>query len=203
MKVKICGIKDKFTLKYIINHRYPPEYIGFISNYPKSTRNLEYHKLGNLINLNKKKSFFVSVLVNPKTNSLERIKNYNFDYFQLYDVSPIRTKFIKDKYKIKIITALRIKTINDVMNYKKYENISDIIMFDGKGYEKSVSFDHNLISKVPKHITKMLAGNIKYYDKLDKFSEITDIVDISGSLETHGEKDIKKIDILLKNAKQK
>ena len=49
----------------------------------------------------------------------------------------------------------------------------------------------------------MLAGNIKYYDKLDKFSEITDIVDISGSLETHGEKDIKKIDILLKNAKQK
>ena len=145
MKVKICGIKDKFTLKYIINHRYPPEYIGFISNYPKSTRNLEYHKLGNLINLNKKKSFFVSVLVNPKTNSLERIKNYNFDYFQLYDVSPIRTKFIKDKYKIKIITALRIKTINDVMNYKKYENISDIILFDGKGYEKSVSFDHNLI----------------------------------------------------------
>ena len=45
----------------------------------------------------------------------------------------------------------------------------------------------------------MLAGNIQYDDKLDKFSKIADIIDISGSLETSGEKDISKINIFLKN----
>ena len=45
----------------------------------------------------------------------------------------------------------------------------------------------------------MLAGNIKYDDKLDKYSKITDIIDISGSLETLGEKDISKINYFLEN----
>ena len=45
----------------------------------------------------------------------------------------------------------------------------------------------------------MLAGNIQYNDKLDKYSKIADIIDISGSLETSGEKDISKINFFLKN----
>ena len=45
----------------------------------------------------------------------------------------------------------------------------------------------------------MLAGNIQFDDKLDKYSKIADIIDISGSLETSGEKDISKINIFLEN----
>jgi len=45
----------------------------------------------------------------------------------------------------------------------------------------------------------MIAGNIKYNDQLEKFNEIADIIDISGSLETSGKKDISKIDIFLNN----
>ena len=81
--------------------------------------------------------------------------------------------------------------------YKKYENISDIILFDGKGYEKSFGFDHKLLNNVSYSIKKMLAGNIRYNDELEKFSKITDIIDISGSLETKGKKDISKINTLL------
>jgi len=44
-----------------------------------------------------------------------------------------------------------------------------------------------------------LAGNIRFNDKLDKYYKITDIIDISGSLETSGKKDISKINIFLKN----
>ena len=55
---------------------------------------------------------------------------------------------------------------------------------------------------MPASINKMLAGNIKYNDKLDKYIKITDIVDISGSLETTGEKDISKINIFLNNIKK-
>ena len=199
MDAKICGIKDTKTLNYIVNHNNPPKFIGFITNYPKSIRYVEYENLKKLINIDKKKINFVSVLVSPNDVILENIKYLNFDYYQLYDVSPEKTKMIKEKYKVKIITALAIENISDVEEYKKFESISEIILFDSKGYEKSVGFDHRLLNNVSTSVNKMLAGNIQYDDKLDKYSKITDIIDISGSLETSGEKDISKIKIFLEN----
>ena len=199
MDAKICGIKDSKTLNYIINHPHPPKFIGFITNYPKSKRYIEYESLKKLIDLNKKKINFVSVLVNPNDETLEKIKDLNFDYYQLYDVDPEKTALIKEKYKIKIITALTIENKSDVEKYKKFESISEIILFDSKGYEKSVGFDHQLLNNVPTKVSKMLAGNIQYNDRLDKYSKIADIIDISGSLETSGEKDISKIKIFLEN----
>ena len=199
MDAKICGIKDSKTLNYIVNHNNPPKFIGFITNYPKSRRHVKYKNLKKLINIEKKKVNFVSVLVNPNDEILEKIKDLNFDYYQLYDVSPEKTKTIKEKYKVKIITALTIENKNDVEKYKKFNSISEIILFDSKGYEKSIGFDHQLLNNVPTSVNKMLAGNIRYDDKLDKYSKITDIIDISGSLETSGEKDISKIKIFLEN----
>ena len=98
---KICGVSDPKTLKYILDHPNPPNFIGFITNYKKSKRFVEYEKLENLINVDKKNVKFVSVLVNPNNDILEKIKNLNFDYYQLYNVDPIRTKKIKEKYKKK------------------------------------------------------------------------------------------------------
>ena len=197
--VKICGVSDLKTLKYIVNHKNPPKFIGFITNYPKSKRYVEYEDLKKLININKRKINFVSVLVNPNDEILEKIKDLNFDYYQLYDVDPEKTKIIKEKYKVKIITALTIKNKNDVEKYKKFKSISEIILFDSKGYEKSIRFDHRFLNNVSTRVSKMLAGNIQYDDKLDKYSKMTDIIDISGSLETSGEKDISKIKIILEN----
>jgi len=199
MDAKICGIKYFKTLNYIISHNNPPKFIGFICNYPKSRRYVDYDNLKKLINIDKKKINFVSVLVNPNNEILEKIKDLNFDYYQLYDVCPEKTKIIKEKYKVKIITAITIKNKGDVEEYKKFESISEIILFDSKGYEKSVGFDHQLLNNVSTKVNKMLAGNIQYDDRLDKYSKITDIIDISGSLETSGEKDISKINIFLEN----
>ena len=199
LNCKICGISDPQTLNYIINHKIPPMFVGFICNYPRSNRNINFKKLKKLININKNNISFVAVLVKPNQYFLEKIKNLNFDYYQLYDVSPKKTKLIKEKYKKKIISALTIENKEDVEKYRDYNLISDIILFDSKGYEKSLGFNHELLNDVPNTITKMLAGNIQYDDKLDKYSKITDIIDISGSLETAGKKDIKKINKFLKN----
>ena len=200
MYAKVCGVKDNKTLKFLINHRFPPKFIGFICNYNKSKRYLNFKKLENLIRKKKKnKIYFVSVLVNPDNIILNKIKNLDFDYLQLYDVSPTRTKIIKNKYKFKIITALTVQNIKDIVKFKNYENISEIILFDSKGYEKSLSFNYKLVKKVTGKFIKMLAGNIKYNDKLEKYNKITDIIDISGSLETNGNKDISKIEIFLNN----
>ena len=66
LKCKICGVSDAKTLNFIINHKYPPQFIGFIVNYPKSKRFVEINKLKNLTNVEKKGSKLVAVLVKPK-----------------------------------------------------------------------------------------------------------------------------------------
>tara|TARA_Y100000991_G_C21837338_1_gene290781 strand:- start:36 stop:659 length:624 start_codon:yes stop_codon:yes gene_type:complete len=202
MKAKICGVKDEKTLRFILEHKYPPDFIGFISNFPKSKRFIEIDKLKYLTNINRKNVKFVAVLVDPSDEILEKIKNFNFDYYQLYDVSLERTKIIRTNYKKKIITALTIKDKKDVNKYKDYLSISDIFLFDGKGYEKSIGFQHSLLEDLPNNIEKMIAGDIKYDDNLDNFKKIANIIDLSGSLETGNNKDLKKIDIFLNNLKE-
>ena len=196
---KICGVSDIKTLKYILNHPYTCQFVGFITNFKKSRRYVEFETLKELINFNNKKINFVSVLVKPDDKILEKIKDLKFDYYQLYDVNPERTKLIKKKYNKKIISALTIQKLDDVKNYKLYEKISDIILFDGKGYEKSIGFDHNFLKIVPKYITKMIAGNIKI-ENIPKLENIDYFIDVSGSLEDkYGNKDLQKIDYFLNN----
>ena len=195
--LKICGVSDPETLSYILNHNQRPTMIGFITNYEKSKRFIEYEKLKNLINIDKKNVSFVSVLVNPDDEILEKIKNLNFDYYQLYDVSSERTKEIKLKYKIKIISVITVSDKNDVIKYKDYLDISDIILFDSKGYHKSESFDHRLLDEVPHKLNKMIAGNIQI-DDIPKFRDKDFIIDLSGAIEDeNGKKDINKINKLL------
>ena len=195
--LKICGVSDPETLNYILNHNHKPTMLGFITNYEKSKRFVEFEKLKNLIHVDKKKINFVSVLVNPDDIILEKIKDLNFDYYQLYDVDPIRTKEIKSKFKKKIITALTISSKEDVIKYKNYSGISDIILFDSKGYDKSESFDHSLLDDLPSELNKMIAGNIQIND-IPNLQNKDFIIDLSGALEDQtGKKDIDKIDNLL------
>ena len=195
--VKICGISDLETLMYILNHQFPPKFVGFICNFKKSRRYVEYCKLKDLVNTTKNNTSFVAVLVNPDDKILEKIKNLDFDYYQLYDVSPERTKIIKEKYNIKIITALTINKQKDVDIYMNYNEISDFILFDGKGYEKSIGFNHELLNLVPDTVNKMIAGNIKIED-IPNFKNKNYFIDLSGSLENEeGKKDLEKINKLL------
>ena len=199
---KICGISDLDTLNFIINHPYPPQFIGFICNYKKSSRYVEVEKLNELLKLDKKKSNFVAVLVRPDETILEEIKHLPFDYYQIYDCIPDEIKKIKQKYNKKIITALTIKDETDVEKYQLFSEVTDIYLFDSKGYEKSMAFDHSLIEKIKINKPLMIAGNIQVNDNLDNYKKIADIIDISGGLETSGIKDKSKIDIFLNKVEQ-
>ena len=199
---KICGVSDLNTLNFIINHPYPPQFIGFICNYKKSSRYVGVETLNELLKLDKKKSNFVAVLVRPDKAILEKIKHLPFDYYQIYDSTPDEIKKIKQKYNKKIITALTIKDETDVEKYQLFSEVTDIYLFDSKGYEKSMAFDHSLIEKVKINKPLMIAGNIQVNDNLDNYKKITDIIDISGGLETSGIKDKSKIDIFLNKVEQ-
>jgi phosphoribosylanthranilate isomerase len=198
---KICGISDSKTLEFLTSHPTPPKMIGFICNWPKSKRFVEHDKLKELLKVDKKKSEYVAVLVKPNEDILEKIKDLPFDYYQLYDCTPADVKSIKNKYNKKIIIAITVKDQNDTVKYLEYNELADIILFDSKGYEKSMSFDHQLIKNIKINKELMLAGNIQIEDNLENYNEIADIIDISGGLETSGLKDISKINIFLKKIK--
>ena len=201
MKSKICGISDSNTLRFITEHPLSPQFIGFIVNYPKSKRYVETDKLKELLKINKKNSLFVAVLVKPNQKILEEIKDLPFDYYQIYDCTPNEIINIKNQYNKKIITAFTVQSSEDVKKYNLYSDVSDIFLFDSKGYEKSMSFEHTIIKDLKFDKDVMLAGNIQINDELENYKKIADIIDISGGVETSGEKDISKIEIFLNKVK--
>ena len=196
---KICGISDPKTLTYIVDHPHPPKFVGFIVNWKASSRYVELDRLKELLSMNKKKIKYVAVIVKNDEDTLEKIKDLPFDYYQMYDCSPDEIKIIRQKYKKKIITALTIKDKTDVIKYKLYTEVTDIYLFDSKGYEKSLEFDHNLIKNIKLDREIMLAGNIKFDDNLKNYKKIVNYIDLSGGLETSGLKDTSKINIFLEN----
>ena len=196
MLAKICGLTEKNQVKTCLE--YGASMCGFILFYPKSHRNLSLQKVSELTSIKNSKSN-VAVMVEPSKSDLEKIKDLNFQYYQIYgNQDPAEIIEIKKRNNVKIIKALTIETGKDVLKYKKYEAVSDIILFDSIGREKSLSFDHSLLKDVPKNVIKMIAGNIQVQD-LEKISKIADIVDVSGAVETEKKKDLTKIkEFLLK-----
>jgi phosphoribosylanthranilate isomerase len=96
--------------------------------------------------------------------------------------------------------AIQVKEEKDLLKYKNFEKVADIILFDSSGLHKSLSWGYNWIKKIPSTINKMMAGNINI-DMLENFKEITDIVDVSGALETNKVKDLNKIKNFLNKVK--
>ena len=97
----------------------------------------------------------------------------------------------------KIISVVTISEEKDVLKYKDFEDVSDIILFDSKGYHNSISFDPSYLDKVKTKLSLLIAGNIKINDILN-FKNKEYIIDVSGSLEdSSGKKSINKIDQFL------
>ena len=193
---KICGLTETIHIEKCIE--YGASMCGFILFYPKSHRNITIQKADELTSVKNAKSN-VAVMVEPSKSDLEKIRDLNFHYYQIYgNQDPTEINEIKKRNNVKIIKALTIETEKDVLKYKKYQDVSNVILFDSIGKEKSLSFDHSLLKDVSKNVIKMIAGNIQTQD-LEKISKIADIVDVSGAVETEKKKDLTKIkEFLLK-----
>ena len=203
-KAKICGLTESDQVETCLEHG--ASMCGFILFYPQSHRNLSLDKVKKLTSINGAKSN-VAVLVNPSDTELNKIADLNFHYYQIYgNQEPSMIDEIKKRNGVKIIKALTVDSREDVLKYKKYETVlgdRDIFLLDSKGYERSLSWDYSFINVMPKHLTKMIAGNIKIED-LERVSKISDnlIVDVSGSLETNKKKDLTKIKEFLLKVKE-
>ena len=200
MEAKICGLSTALQVETCIE--YGANYCGFILNYKKSHRFINYKIAEQLTRINKKNTAYVGVLVDPTFEELKTFSNLNLDYFQIYgNFSTGQIAEIKSKYSKKIIIALQIKKEQDILKYKTYEKVADVILFDSSGLHQSLSWNYNWIKSVPSSIVRMLAGNISL-NMLENLKEITDIVDVSGALETDKVKDLDKIKNFLNKISQ-
>ena len=200
MQVKVCGLSTAKQVETCLE--YGADFCGFILNYKKSHRFINYKIAEELTKINKKKTSYVGVFVDPTIEELKAFSKLNLDYFQIYgDFSNDEIVRFKEETQKKIIIALQIKQEQDVLKYKSYEKVADITLFDSSGLHQSLSWNYNWIKTVPSSITKMLAGNISI-DMLEKLKEITDIIDVSGALETDKVKDVIKIKNFLDKIKQ-
>jgi len=199
MLAKVCGLSTAEQVEFCIE--YGATYCGFILNYKKSHRFISYLKAEQLTKIDKKNTSYVGVFVNPTIEELKTFSNLNLDYFQIYgDYTEDEIIQFKNETQKKIIMSLQIKEERDVLKYKIYEKIADIILFDSSGLHKSLSWNYNWIKTVPSSVKRMLAGNINI-DMLENLKEITDIVDVSGALETNKVKDNIKIKKFLNKIK--
>ena len=82
MKVKICGLTEVEHVKTCVEHE--THFCGFILNYPKSHRYVQFEKAKKLTSIEKKITKYVGVLVNPTNKELEKFSKLNLDYFQIY-----------------------------------------------------------------------------------------------------------------------
>ena len=64
-KSKICGVSNSKILNYIVNHKYPSQFVGFIVNYPKSKRYVSLETLKELLKIEKKKNSICSCACKP------------------------------------------------------------------------------------------------------------------------------------------
>ena len=197
-ELKICGMKSESIIKKIIE-KGGCKYLGFVF-YSASPRNLSIERSKKLTSIVPNHIKKVAVLVKPKFNFVEKIKD-DFDYLQVYETSPAESKELKKISGKKIIQAIKIKEKNDINLYKKYLGIVDNFLFDSPAMEKSSMFDWNHLRNI-KINEWFLAGGISI-NNLEKASKISKKIDISSSLEdTPGVKSSKKVSDFLVKAKK-
>ena len=196
--IKICGINSKNIIQTIVQNG-GCQYLGFVF-YPPSPRNLsikESKKLTSIVPNYIKK---VAVLVKPENSFVEKIKD-QFDYLQVYETSPSKSKTIKLIFNKKIIQAIKVRKEEDVNLYKQYIGIADEFLFDSSAMEKSSNFNWNYLKNI--EINEwFLAGGINI-SNLEKALKISKKIDISSSLEDNpGVKSTKKVSDFLLKAKK-
>ena len=72
MKLKICGISDIKTLKYLTNHPIPPQLYWFYCKLSKIKKICRIKSSKRFAKIDKKKSYYVAVLVKPNTKFLKK-----------------------------------------------------------------------------------------------------------------------------------
>ncbi|MDO5457146.1 MAG: phosphoribosylanthranilate isomerase [Atopococcus tabaci] len=195
MKIKICGINRPVDVQYI--NQSQPDYVGFIVNFPKSHRSVDYNQLRALAGRIDAPIKKVGVFVDESAEQIAQILNE-----EILDIAQLHGKqeedFIKHLRSLtnkEIWKAFAVESEDDLLQAEA--SSADLVLLDNKGGGTGQAFDHSLIKKFPRPY--LLAGGMDEETiplVLDRFSPMG--IDTSSGTETNKKKDPKKIENIIR-----
>lgn len=190
VKIKICGLTEKKSIDLCCKLKI--DYLGFVF-FEKSPRSVNPVKMLELANYIEKDIAKVAVTVDASDDYLDSIFNScKFEYVQCHGQETVdRIKQIKQKYNCKIIKAIKVKNSDDVASAKKFEDVSDHILFDAKAPSSPIpggnglSFDWSLLKNRNLKKDWFLSGGLNHENIKDAIIQTNPpMVDVSSSLES-------------------
>ena len=207
--IKICGLREPETLKAAVEAG--ARFIGFVF-YPPSPRYIAPAQAGELMRMLPSTVRSVGLFVDPTDETLENtIALAPVDMIQLHgSESPERVKDIREKLMRPIIKAIGVRHEPDLDSVKKYEPVSDWLLFDARPENASLpggtgqSFDWSLLAEKTFTIPWMLSGGLDENNVQTALAALKpDAVDVSSGVErARGVKDSNKIKTFINKVKE-
>ncbi len=188
LKIKICGIKDSFSMLKACSLNI--DYIGLVF-FENSPRNVSLSIAEKLMKYKKHNTKIVALTVNPNNELLDRIfEKIKPEYIQLHgNEKPSRCFEIKTKYKVKIIKALEVKNLHRLINnINKYKKIANTLLLDSPKSSlpggNGKSFNWKILKRYKINVDWLLAGGVNA-NNVNKAIKITNAkgIDISSGVE--------------------
>jgi len=209
MKVKLCGFKDQQSVAAAIASK--ADFIGFVFS-EKSPRYIDPENVAEVAKIIPASIAKVAVLANVDLEVIKKIhKNLSPDYFQFHgSETPGFLLKIREIFpKVKIIKAFKIISKQDLKQVRRFENESDLFLFDKAQSKDEVEggngkpFDWTILSGFRSRRDWFLSGGLNAENVRDAV-KITGakMIDVSSGIEkTRGQKSAQLIEQLMIKAK--
>tara|TARA_B100001123_G_scaffold223133_1_gene251243 strand:- start:3523 stop:4167 length:645 start_codon:yes stop_codon:yes gene_type:complete len=208
VEVKICGLNTAPTLAAAISGG--AKYLGFVF-YPPSPRNInisDFARLASAVPPNVKR---VGLFVDANDDFIARmIASARLDMLQLHGAeTPDRVTAVKKHFKLRVMKAIKVSSRADLRQAKRYEAVTDYLLFDAKAPKKmrsalpggnALTFDWHLLNGINWSKPWMLSGGLNA-DNVAKAIQVTGarMVDVSSGVEENpGTKSRERISEFLK-----
>ena len=206
--VKICGLSDPQNLQTAIDAG--TRFVGFVF-YEPSPRNVSFDTAWNLARAVPTSIRSVGLFVDPEDELLERVlTGIQLDMVQLHgNETPGRVAEIKDKYKMEVMKAIRVREESDLDGIEGFEAAADWLLFDSKPEKATLpggtghSFDWSLLEGRTFSKPWMLGGGLSPENVGDAIKQLSpNAVDVSSGVESApGQKDPAKIKAFIEAVK--
>jgi phosphoribosylanthranilate isomerase len=208
-EAKICGINSSEALAAALDGG--ADYIGLVFFAP-SPRHLDIATARRLAEQARGKAKIVALTVDAEDAALEEIvREIVPDFLQLHGrETPERVAEIKDRFGRPIITAVAVRTPEDVAVARTYARVADLILFDAKSPIGATrpgghgqTFDWSILDGVANEMPFMLSGGLDA-DNVAAAIGVTgaSAVDVSSGVErSPGVKDAGLINRFLQSVK--
>jgi phosphoribosylanthranilate isomerase len=198
--VKICGLSTPETVIAALDGG--ADFVGF-NFYPKSPRYVSPPRAGELAKLARGRARIVTLVVDAEDSLIDEIAHVvDPDFFQAQgSETPERIAEIGKRSGKPVIKAIKVKTLEDVVQAREFDGIATLILYDAKAPEtlkgalpggNGIAFDWKLLGQGNAARSFLLAGGLNPGNVAEAIRVTgAPIVDVSSGVEkSPGIKDI-------------